>query len=83
MQWFQTGVPQRDVRGAAKIWIAALLLMFYYIWYRKIVIFSQLGVPPDFFKDLRGAVNQKRLKNTALMYSHPWSTYLQIQYMQA
>jgi hypothetical protein len=40
--------------------------MFYYIWYRKIVIFNQLGVPLNFFKDLRGATNQKRLQNTAL-----------------
>jgi hypothetical protein len=68
VQWFPTGLPQRDVRDAAKFWITALLLMFYFIWYRKIVIFSQLGVPPDFFKDLRGASNQKRLKNTALVY---------------
>jgi hypothetical protein len=30
-------------------------------------MFSQLGVPPDFFKDLRGAANQKSLKNTVLM----------------
>jgi hypothetical protein len=43
--------------------------MFYYIWYRKIVIFSQLGVPPDFFKDLKGAATQKRLKNTVLDHS--------------
>ncbi len=40
--------------------------MFYYIRYRKIVIFNQLGVPLNMFKDLRGATNQKRLKNTAL-----------------
>ncbi len=28
--------------------------------------FNHLGVPPNFFIDLRGAVNQKRLKNTEL-----------------
>jgi hypothetical protein len=26
--------------------------------------FNQLGVPPNIFKDLKGAANQKRLKNT-------------------
>ncbi len=31
-----------------------------------IVIFNQLGVPPIFFKDLKGAAKQKRLKNTDL-----------------
>ncbi len=40
--------------------------MFYYTKYRKIVIFNKLGVPPNLFQDLRGAANQKRLKNTAL-----------------
>jgi hypothetical protein len=33
-----------------------------------IVIFNQLGVPPIFLKDLKGAANQKRLKNTDLRY---------------
>ncbi len=28
--------------------------------------FKQLGVPPNIFKDLKGAANRKRLKNTAL-----------------
>ncbi len=41
--------------------------MFYFIRYCKIVISNQLGVPPNFLKDLRGAANQKRLKNTALI----------------
>jgi hypothetical protein len=57
-------VPQRGVRGAAKFGITAFLLMFYYIGCRKIVNFNQLGVPPSFFKDLKGASNQTRLKNT-------------------
>jgi hypothetical protein len=33
-----------------------------------IVIFNQLGVPPNFFNELKGAANQKRLKKTALGY---------------
>ncbi len=61
-----TTVPQRGVRGAAKFGITAFLSMFYYIRCLKIVIFNQLGVPSNFFKDLKGAANQKRLKNTAL-----------------
>ncbi len=71
VQWFPTGVPrhtrvpQRGVRGAAKFWITGFFLMFYYITYHKIVIFYQIGVPPNFLKDLRGAANQKRLKNTS------------------
>ncbi len=43
-----------------------LLLMLYFIKWRQIVIFNQLGVPQNFFKDLKGAANKKRLKNTAL-----------------
>ncbi len=42
----------------------------YYIRYRKIVILNQLGVLPDFFKDLTDAANQKRLKNTVLQRKH-------------
>ena len=72
VQWFPAGVPrhtrvpQRSVRGAAEFEITAFLLMFYYIMRHQIVIFNQLGVPPIFFKELRGAVSQERLKNTAL-----------------
>ncbi len=64
-QWFptevprHTRVPQGVVRG---VWITAFLLMFYCIRYRKIAIFNHLGVPPSFFKDLRGATNQKGWK---------------------
>ncbi len=32
-----------------------------------IVIYNQLGVPPNFFKDLKGAAKQKRLKNIGLV----------------
>jgi hypothetical protein len=32
-----------------------------------IVIYNQLGVPPNFFKNLKGAMKQKRLKNTGLV----------------
>ncbi len=42
----------------------------------KIVIFYQIGVPPIFFKDLKGAVYNKRLKNTALVGSHEAFTQL-------
>jgi hypothetical protein len=64
-------VPQRGVRGAAKFGSTAFLLMFYYIRCRQIVIFKQLGVLPNFFKDPKGAASQKRLKNTDL-----WQKYL-------
>ncbi len=67
IQWFPTGVPQRGVRGAAKFGSTAFLLMFYYIRCCQIVIFKQLVVPPNFFKDPKGAANQERLKNTALI----------------
>jgi hypothetical protein len=40
--------------------------MFYYIRYYKIVIYNQLGVLPNFFKDLRVRRTKKRLKNTGL-----------------
>ncbi len=65
-QWIPTGVPQRVVRGPAKFGSTVFLLMFYYIRCHKIVIFNQSGVPPNFFKDLKGAADQKRLKNTVL-----------------
>ncbi len=55
VQWFSTRVPQRGVRDASKFGITAFLLMFYYIRWRQI------------FKDLEGAANQNRLKNTALV----------------
>jgi hypothetical protein len=29
-------------------------------------MFNKLGVPPNSFKDLKGAANQKRLKNTGV-----------------
>ncbi len=50
--------------------------MFYYIRCHQIVIFNQKGVPPNCFKDLRGAANQKRLKNTGIenMVGHHCST---------
>ncbi len=32
---------------------------------QQIVIFNQVWVPLNLFKDLKGAVYQKRLKNTA------------------
>jgi hypothetical protein len=32
----------------------------------QIVIFNQLEVPPNFLNGLKGAANQKRLKNTGL-----------------
>ncbi len=73
-----TRVPQRGVRGAAKFGVTAFLLMFYYIRCRQIVIYNKLGVPPIFFKGLKGAANQKRLKNTALEHRFltggPWTT---------
>ncbi len=53
--------------GASKYGVTAFLLMFYYTGYSQIVIFIQSGVPPKFFKGLKGAANQKRLKNTALL----------------
>ncbi len=65
-QWFPTGVLQRGVRGATKFGRTAFLLMFYYLKCCQIVIFNQLGVPPNFFKGMKGAANQKRLKNTGL-----------------
>ncbi len=34
--------------------------------------FNELGMPPIFFTELKGAVNQKRLKNTGLLYCK-WS----------
>ncbi len=36
--------------------------MFYYVRYNKIVIFNQLGVPSNFFKDLMGTANQKKVE---------------------
>ncbi len=42
--------------GAAKLGITVFLLMFYC---RQIVISNQLGVPSNFFEDLKGAANQK------------------------
>ncbi len=57
-----TWVPQRDVRGASKFGITDVLL-------HKVpphCHFNQLGVLPNFFKGLKGAANQKRLKNTDL-----------------
>ncbi len=40
--------------------------MFYYIGCRQIVIFKQLGGRQIFFKGLRGAMKQERLKNAGL-----------------
>ncbi len=53
-------------RGAAEIGVTAFLLKFYYIRCRYIVIFNQEGVPPNYFKGLKDAANQKRLKDTDL-----------------
>ncbi len=47
--------------------------MFYYVKWHQIVIFKQLGVPSNFFKDLKGATNQKRLKNPALRFTLSFS----------
>jgi len=61
-QWYPTGVLRhtrvqwRGVRGAAKYWI-------YYLF----SIFKTKGAAKN-FSGLQGAVNQKRLKNTALRY---------------
>jgi hypothetical protein len=35
---------------------------------QQIAVFNQVRVPPKSFKDLKGAVNQKRFKNTELGY---------------
>jgi hypothetical protein len=48
------------------------LLMFYYMRCCKIVIFNPKMGAANLFKDLRGAANQKRLKNTALDYQKPY-----------
>ncbi len=67
-QWFPTGVPrhtrvpQRGVRGAAKFWITGILLMFYYIKYRKIVIFNKLGVPRKLFLKPMGCREPKKVE---------------------
>ncbi len=66
VQWFPAGVPQRSVRGAAEFGITDFLLMFYYIMRHQIVIFNQLGVPPNFFIDLKGAANQKKVEKHCL-----------------
>ncbi len=58
---------RKEVSGTPPNFELLAFLMFYYIGYRKIVIFNQLGVPPNFLKDLRGAANQKRLKNTDII----------------
>ncbi len=41
-------------------------LMFYYVGCHKMSFFNQARVQPNFSKDLKGALNQKRLKNTGL-----------------
>ncbi len=61
----RTRVPQRGVRGAAKFGITAFLMIFYCIRCSRIVILNQLRVPPIFL-NLKGADNQKRLKNIDL-----------------
>jgi hypothetical protein len=38
--------------------------------------FNQLGVPPNIFKDLKGAANRKRLKNTGLEQWFPTEVLL-------
>ncbi len=72
-QWFPTGVPRhtrvlkRGVRGAAKFRVTGFLLIIYYIECHKLSFLTQLkGCRQNFLVDLKGAVNQKRLKNTGL-----------------
>jgi hypothetical protein len=55
-----TRVPRRGVRGAAKFGITVFLLIFFL---QKVPICH-------FFKDLKGAANQKRLKNTGISVSN-------------
>jgi hypothetical protein len=63
---------RKDVSGVRRqIRNYCILLMFYYTRCHQIVIFNQLGVPPKFFKDLKGVANQKRLKNTDLQNGSP------------
>jgi hypothetical protein len=38
--------------------------LLYTVRYRQVIIFQPIGVPPNFFNGLKGAANQKRLKNT-------------------
>ncbi len=44
----------------------SLFSLFYYLRVPQIVNFWHVGVPPNIFKALKGAVNLKMLKNTAL-----------------
>jgi hypothetical protein len=55
-------LPQRGVRGAAKLGITAFLLVFYYIICCQFVIFNQLGVPPNFFKGPEGCREPKKVE---------------------
>ncbi len=74
MSLIRTAIPNRGAtahlsatkrrQGCRKI---GKYCLFIYVLLH-IVIFNQLGVPPNFFNELKGAANQKRLKKTALGY---------------
>jgi hypothetical protein len=63
-------VPNRGAakrcKGCCKIWNDLLFIDVLLHKVYQIVLSNQLGVPPNFFKGLKDAANQKRLKNTAL-----------------
>ncbi len=75
-QWFPTGVPRhtrvpwRGIRGAAKHWIY-YHFSFFTTKGALNCHFSQGKGAAKFFSVLQGAVNQKRLKNTALKQCCP------------
>ena len=70
-QWFPTGVPRHTrvpwegCRGAAKYWIDCLFVCVLLLRVPQIVIFGMSGCRQIFLAQ-KGAVNSKRLKNTAL-----------------
>ncbi len=57
-----TRVPQRGVRGAAKFVITAFFRCFIILDLTKLSFLTNFNQ----FEDLKGAANQKRLKNTAV-----------------
>ncbi len=84
-QWFptrvpqHTRVPQRGVRGSAKFWITAFLLIFYYIECHKLSFFNPAGVLPNFLR-LEECRESKKVENTDfklnLFQSWPHFSYL-------
>jgi hypothetical protein len=61
-----TSAPQKVVWGAAKFGITSFFIDVLQHKVPPNCHLSQLRVPPNIFKGLKGAANQKWLKNTAI-----------------